>query len=69
MDFYEKFGKNLKELREQNNMTQMELSNATGISQSKLSRWEAGINLPSLQDILKLSDYYGLSVNEIARLD
>ena len=58
MEFNESFGNNLKYLREQH-----------GIAQSKISRWEAGINAPSLYDALVLSDYYGMTVNEIAKLD
>ena len=69
MEFNESFGNNLKYLREQHCITQLQLSRETGIAQSKISRWEAGINAPSLYDALVLSDYYGMTVNEIAKLD
>ena len=35
-----KFGKTLKELREEKGLSQMELARATGISQSAIAKWE-----------------------------
>ena len=46
MDKRELIAKNLKSNREQLSLTQSALARKTGINQEKLSRWEAGINLP-----------------------
>ena len=49
------FGERIKRLRENNNLTQKELANALGITQSALSKYEKGERLIKLQFIKRLS--------------
>jgi len=56
-----KFAERLKELREERNMTQSEISKATGINVITISRWENGSRIPGLESIEKLVKFFGCS--------
>ena len=58
-------GKNLKYWREASNLTQNALARKTGIHQCMISRWEAGINLPSIVDLITLAEFYRISLDEL----
>ena len=49
-------GKRIKELRTENNLTQMELAEKVGCNQSMIARWEKGECEPTATAILKLSE-------------
>lgn len=55
----------LKYHREINNISQSYLSKATGISQQKISYYESGKHSPSIDDCIKLADYYHISIDEL----
>ncbi len=52
------FGEIVKELRLQRNMSQMDLSKATGISQSAIAKWELGKTEPTASAIVMLAKYF-----------
>ena len=56
---------NLRKIRKQKNVSQVEISQLLGITQSSYSRYEAGLrDIPN--DVLsKLADYFGVSIDEI----
>lgn len=56
-------GKLLKQIRIENNLTQEQLAKNVGVSGANISRWEAGIQEPSLNCYIRLSDYFGVSLN------
>lgn len=56
--YMNKFQDRIKELRTQNNMSQMELSKATGISQSAIAKWELGKTEPTASAIITLAKYF-----------
>lgn len=58
-----KFGKTLKELREEKGLSQMELARATGISQSAIAKWEKGKTEPTASSLVTLSHFFGESVD------
>ena len=60
-----KVGEHLKELRKDKGVTQEALSEALGVSRRTVSRWETGTNLPDIDIILALSDYFRVDVREI----
>jgi transcriptional regulator with XRE-family HTH domain len=64
-----KFGKRLKTLRHQANLTQEQLAEATDISVDFLSLIERGINAPSFGNLEKLAKVLGMSVQELFRFD
>lgn len=58
-----KFGEILKELRKEWNMSQMALSEATGISQSAIAKWELDKTEPTASALITLSRYFNESVD------
>ena len=53
------FKKRLKELRQQNNLSQMQLALKTGISQSAIAKWELGKTEPTASAIIILARFFG----------
>ena len=62
------FKERLKELRLQLNLSQMELSKATGISQSAIAKWELGKTEPSASAIIILANFFGESADYLLGL-
>ena len=64
-----KFLDKIKDLREEKGLSQMELANATGISQSAIARWELGKSEPTASALITLSKFFGESVDYILGLE
>ena len=62
------FSERLKELREEKNVSQMELSKATGLSQSAIARWELNKTEPNASALITLSEYFNESVDYLLGL-
>ena len=60
-----KIAKFLKEERENSNFTQEEAAKRIGVSKSIISKWENEKSYPSLENLSKISETYGVSINEI----
>ena len=58
-------GAYLAELRKENNLTQEQLGEKLGVTNKTISRWETGTYLPPVDILEKLSDMYGITINEI----
>ena len=54
----QKIGKFLKELRKQKELTQEQIAEKFHVSNRTISRWENGNNMPDLDILIELSDYY-----------
>ena len=59
------YGEALKYQREINGLSQNELAKKTNIAQQNISRWEAGIAMPSLDACIKLAEFYGITLDEL----
>ena len=64
-----KFGEILRELRKEWNMSQMMLSEATGISQSAIAKWELGKTEPTASALITLAKYFNESVDFLLGLE
>ena len=53
----------LKELRKNNNITQQELSQKLGMTQSNYGKYELGAQEPDLKTLFTLADYYNVSLD------
>lgn len=53
----------LKELRLEKGLSQRELAKLTGIKQANISRWEAGIVVPSVLDVWVLAEFFDCSID------
>ena len=61
----QKIGAFLKQLRNENALTQEQLAERISVSRRTVSRWETGGNLPDLSILLELADFYGVDLREL----
>ena len=64
-----KFQERLKELRQQYNLSQMQLAVRTGISQSAIAKWELGKTEPTASAIVILAKFFGESSDYLLGLE
>ncbi len=57
----------LKNLRKQNNLTQREVADALHISQTSVSKYERGESEPDIEMLIKMSDFFNVTVDEFIR--
>ena len=62
-------GENLKILRKSKKISQEELSKKLNLTRSTYSGYENAAAEPSLETLLKISDFYGMSVDNLLRRD
>ena len=60
-----KAGAFLKRLRLERDLTQEQLASKFYVSSRTVSRWETGINMPDLELLVGLADFYGVDMREI----
>ena len=56
---------NLKKLRKEKGITQIALQMQTGIEQALLSKFENGERIPPTDTLIRLADFYGVSMDYI----
>ena len=61
----QKIGAFLKELRKEKNITQEQLADKMRVSRRTVSRWETGSNMPDMDILIDISDFYGVDLREI----
>ena len=57
----------LKILRKKNRITQRNLADALHISQTSVSKYERGESEPDIEMLIKMSDFFGVTVDEFIR--
>lgn len=57
----------IKKLRNAIGITQLELANEIHVSDKTVSKWESGNGLPEIESLLKLSDFFNVTVDDILR--
>lgn len=62
-------GENIKSLRRQKDVTQEELSVYLNISFQTISKWERGENLPDINMLTALANYFDVSTDELLGMD
>ena len=60
-----KIGQFLKELRKEKGLTQEQFAEKFNLSRRTVSRWENGNNMPDLDMLLALADFYVVDIREI----
>lgn len=55
----------LKALRKEKELTQEQLAEMFNVSRRTVSRWETGQNIPDLDLLIELSDYYQVEIREL----
>lgn len=56
---------NLKKLRKEKGITQINLQMKTGIEQALLSKFENGERIPPTETLVRLADFYDVSIDYI----
>lgn len=60
-----KIGSLLKELRKEKGLTQEQFAEIVNVSNRTVSRWENGNNMPDLDILIQISDYYEINLREL----
>ena len=55
----------IKELREKNRMTQLQLAEKLGVTDKSISKWERFRGLPDITLLEPIADAFGISVTEL----
>lgn len=63
------YGEALKQQRQLNGYTQERLAKETGIVQPNISAWENNIYTPSIDFLVQLADFYGITLDELVGRD
>ena len=66
---YSKIGQFLIKLREYFHLTEDDLALRLSVSRQSVTQWEEGKSLPDIETLVKLSEMYGITVNDIVRAD
>ena len=53
----------IEELRKERNLSQRQLAKEISTSQANLSRWEKGLNVPSILECWEIADFFGVSID------
>lgn len=64
-----KFGERLKILRSEANETQESISKILHVSRQTISNWENERSYPDIEMLIKLSDYYNISLDQLLKED
>ena len=56
---------NLKPFRERKGITQAELAQVLGLTRKTVSFYELGQREPTLANLVRMADYFGVSVDEL----
>ena len=61
----QKIGTFLKELRKEKNITQEQLAEKLCVSRRTVSRWETGSNMPDMDLLIEMADFYDVDLREL----
>ena len=60
-----KIGNFIKALRREIGLTQEQLAERFGVARRTVSRWETGSNMPDLDILMEMSDFYAVDLREL----
>ncbi|MFD0963223.1 helix-turn-helix domain-containing protein [Pseudofulvibacter geojedonensis] len=64
-----KFGKKVKELRQEREMSQMDVGAAMSIDRENIRKYEKGIQEPKLSTVIKFAKVFEVSFDELLNLE
>lgn len=59
---------NIKQLREQRDMTQEELAKRLGVKPPAVSKWERGLTYPIMDKVIAMAEVFGVSTDVVMGL-
>lgn len=69
MEFKNKFKDNLKELRLERKLGQVELAKEVGVSKGVISLWENGLREPNMYSLIILAKFFNITIDELVGLN
>lgn len=60
-------GEQINNLRKQHGLSQDDFANLFNVSRQTISNWENGKSYPDLEMIIKVSDYFKISIDELLK--
>ncbi len=63
------FSNNLKLLRKRRNRSQADLSDVLEVKRTSLSGYELGTSFPSYETLIRISDFFKISIDKLLRVD
>ncbi|MBO5954728.1 MAG: helix-turn-helix transcriptional regulator [Clostridia bacterium] len=64
-----KFKNNLKELRLEKGLGQVELAKEIGVSKGVISLWENGLREPNMYSLILLSKFFKITIDELVGIN
>lgn len=68
MGYENKFKDNLKELRLEKGLGQVELAKEIGVSKGVISLWENGLREPNMYSLILLAKFFKVTIDELVGL-
>lgn len=62
-------GEKIRNAREENNLTQAQAAESLMVSRQTISSWENGKSLPDILSVIRMSDLYKMSLDELLKGD
>lgn len=59
----------IQAIRQKNNLTQERLASDLAVSRQAVSKWESGRAIPDIENLMYISDLYGVSLDELVKGD
>lgn len=69
MNYENKFKDNLKDLRIEKGLGQIELAKAIGVSKGVISLWENGLREPNMYSLILLSKFFKVTIDELVGIE
>lgn len=63
------FSSKIKEERQKHNMSQQQIGDKLNISRQSVSKWERGESYPSIEMLIKLSEIFDITLDELIKED
>lgn len=60
-------GEHIAELRNAHGISQADLAEAMEVSRQSVSKWETGASTPDLEKLVKLADYFNLTLDQLVK--
>ena len=64
-----KFGENLKILRVEKKIGQVELAHRLGVSKGIISMWENGLREPTMSSLIALAQFFGVTIDYLVGVE
>ena len=68
MKYENKFKDNLKDLRQEKGLGQVELAKEIGVSKGVISLWENGLREPNMYSLILLAKFFKITIDELVGL-